>query len=126
MSDAGDTPGTPSLGRATLADIDALAHRVADAVLAVPGVVGLHPGQFGDVATYLPGRRVSGVRVLDDHSEVHVVVAEGMPVLAVADAVRSTVVALTGKPVDVTVADIAPATPDAQPSDAPSPKEFTS
>ncbi|MFD4183444.1 hypothetical protein ACFWPB_20405, partial [Rhodococcus sp. NPDC058514] len=34
---------------------------IADAVLAVPGVAGLHGGMFGEVATYLPGRRVLGV-----------------------------------------------------------------
>ncbi|NED70757.1 hypothetical protein G3I15_58540, partial [Streptomyces sp. SID10244] len=41
------------------------AREVADAVTAVPGVTGLYGGVFGEIATYLPGGRVSGV-VVDD------------------------------------------------------------
>ena len=37
-----------------------LSETVAAAVLAVPGVAGLHGGAFGDVATYLPGARIAG------------------------------------------------------------------
>ncbi|WP_380166347.1 hypothetical protein [Jannaschia sp. R86511] len=40
-----------------------LADVLAAAVLATPGVVGLHGGRFGEIGTYLPGRRVVGVRV---------------------------------------------------------------
>ena len=36
---------------------------VATAALSVSGVLALHPGSFGQVATYLPGRRVEGVRL---------------------------------------------------------------
>ena len=43
-----------------------LADSIAAAVLAVPGVAALHPGMFGEVGTYLPGRRVTGVRITDD------------------------------------------------------------
>ncbi|MGL5861474.1 MAG: hypothetical protein ACRCY9_09490, partial [Phycicoccus sp.] len=60
------TPATPDL-----------ADRVAEAVLAVPGVAGLHGGTFGEVATYLPGRRVIGIRLNDVAAEVHVTVVYG-------------------------------------------------
>ena len=40
---------------------DDIADRVAAAVIAVPGVAFLHGGVFGEIGTYLPGRRVSGV-----------------------------------------------------------------
>ena len=49
--------------------------RIADAVLGCPGVAQLHGGRFGEIATYLPGRRVSGIRVdpTAPAVEVHVV-----------------------------------------------------
>ena len=52
---------------------------VADAALSVPGVVGLHRGAFGEVATYLPGRRVEGVRLTDQLCAVHIVVSRPSP-----------------------------------------------
>ena len=48
------------------------AERLAAAVLAVPGVAALHPGMFGEVGTYLPGRRVAGIRITDNVVDVHV------------------------------------------------------
>ena len=84
------------------------AHVVAAAVLALPGVAQLHAGLFGEVATYLPGERVTGVRLRDTFCEVHVVVVWGSPVLAIAERIRSTVTAITGGPVDVTIEDVVP------------------
>jgi uncharacterized alkaline shock family protein YloU len=87
-----------------------LADSIAEAVLAVPGVAALHPGMFGEVGTYLPGRRVTGVRITDDKVDVHVTVHEGVDVRRTAAAVRDAVVRVTPAPtVDVTVEDIAPA-----------------
>ena len=83
------------------------AEAVASAVLAVPGVNALHAGVFGEVATYLPGRRVNGVRLSDEACEVHVVLDWGTPVLHTADAVRVAVERLVDGPVHVTVQDIA-------------------
>ena len=83
-----------------------LADRVADATLSVPGVTGLHAGSFGEVASYLPGRRVNGVRLRDDVAEVHVAVAMGRPLLEVAEAVRAAVAALVTTPVEVVVEDV--------------------
>ncbi|MGI8523440.1 MAG: hypothetical protein ACR2K3_09060 [Nocardioides sp.] len=56
----------------------------------------LHAGAFGEVATYLPGRRVSGVRVTGALTEVHVVVDLGAPVLTTAEAIRAAVQPLVG------------------------------
>ncbi len=82
---------------------------IAAAVLGCPAVVSLHPGGPRYVATFLPGRRVGGVRVDDTVVEVAVVAAAGIPVHAVASQVRSAVVPLAaGRAVDVHIADVAP------------------
>ena len=83
-----------------------LADLVAEAARAVTGVADLHTGTFGEVATYLPGRRVNGVRIRPDVTEVHVVLLWGTPVLAAADAVRAAVSPLVHTPVDVSVEDV--------------------
>lgn len=96
---AGDDPDDPR-GRDVVDD-------VRDAVLAVPGVVDLHGGAFGEVATYLPGRRVHGVRLRPDHAEVRVVLAVGSSVRDTAQAVRRAVAPWTGDlPVHVAVEDV--------------------
>ncbi|WP_338887993.1 Asp23/Gls24 family envelope stress response protein [Rhodococcus sovatensis] len=79
---------------------------IADAVLATSGVAGLHGGMFGEAATYLPGRRVSGIRISDDGVEVHVTVAAGNSIRETADAIRTAVSALSNGPVHVTVEDV--------------------
>jgi uncharacterized alkaline shock family protein YloU len=96
-------PGAPGSGASGSAE---QADRVVAAALAVPGVVGLHGGALGEVAVYLPGRRVSGVRLRDGRTEVHVVVAVGAPVPATAAAVQRAVAAVRPGAVDVTVADV--------------------
>ena len=82
-------------------DVDA----VAAAVLAVPGVVDLHGGSFG-VGTYLPGRRVVGIRLGADVTEVHVSVEMGTRVPALAASIAAAVGALVGTPVEVHVEDV--------------------
>ncbi|WP_456789684.1 hypothetical protein [Cellulomonas sp. P5_C5] len=79
---------------------------VAAAVLAVPGVVRLHGGRFGELGTYLPGRRVTGVRIDDEGTEVHVVVSDLVPVPATAARVQRAVSAVAPMPVRVHVEDI--------------------
>lgn len=37
--------------------------RIVAAVLACPAVAGLHGGRYGEITTYLPGRRAIGVTV---------------------------------------------------------------
>jgi len=87
-----------------------LADRVAAAVLTVCGVTGLHGGVFGETATYLPGRRVPGVRLTEDATDIHLSLAYGAPVFATAQQVRTAVAALVPGPVNVTVEDVVPRT----------------
>lgn len=82
------------------------AEAVAAAVLAVPGVVRLHGGRFGTIGTYLPGRRVTGVRIDDDGTEVHIVVSDVAPVPDTAGRVQRAVSAIAPMPVRVHVEDI--------------------
>ena len=89
-------------------DPGAVADLVAAATLTVPGVTGLHAGSFGEVATYLPGRRVAGVRLGAERTEVHIAVAMGSPLLDVAAVVRDAVSPLVSTPVEVVVEDVTP------------------
>lgn len=89
-----------------------IADTVAGVARAVPGVAALHPGMFGEVGTYLPGRRVTGVRIADDLVEIHITVSADAPIRQTAAAVRSAVAAvLPGLPVDVTVEHVVEPTP---------------
>ncbi|MFT4127337.1 MAG: hypothetical protein QM662_14055 [Gordonia sp. (in: high G+C Gram-positive bacteria)] len=83
-----------------------VAQQVADAALATAGVTGLHGGLFGEVATYLPGERVRGVRLDDDHGEVHIVVDVTSDLRAVAADVRDAAERITGYPVQVAIQDV--------------------
>lgn len=89
------------------------AERIAAAVAAVPGVAGLHGGMFGEVGTYLPGRRVVGVRIGKERVDVHVTLTLDTPVRPTADAIQRAVATLTTLPVDVTIEDVVPVTPSA-------------
>ncbi|NHD17450.1 MULTISPECIES: hypothetical protein [Actinopolyspora] len=90
------------------------AERIAEAVLGHPCVVRLDGGEHGTVATYLPGRRVTGVRVDPDGvgtAEVCVVLRLLRPVPELVDEIRAGLREVVGdSPVDVTVADVL--TPD--------------
>jgi hypothetical protein len=99
---------TPSTEPAGPADGVEPADRVAAAVRAVPGVAGLHPGPYGEVATCLPGRRVVGVRLRPDRAAVHVALRQGAPLLATADLVRRAATDLLQVPVTVAVEDLLP------------------
>lgn len=90
----------------TTATSDDLSGQIAEAVRAVGGVAGLHDGAFGEVATYLPGGKVAGVRVRDDLLDVHIAVRWDHPVGPIAEAVRRAVGPLDDRPVHVTVEDI--------------------
>jgi uncharacterized alkaline shock family protein YloU len=83
-----------------------LADVVAGAVATVPEVAGLHGGMFGEVGTYLPGRRVTGVRIADGVTEVHVVLQFGSTVRDTAARIRDVVTAAVGGAVDVYVEDV--------------------
>jgi uncharacterized alkaline shock family protein YloU len=84
-------------------DADAVAERAGRC----RSVARLSGGQFGEVATYLPGRRVRGVRLAGGHVEVHVVACWGARVPDVAAEVRAAVAPIAaGLPIDVHVDDV--------------------
>jgi uncharacterized alkaline shock family protein YloU len=84
------------------------AESIAAAVLSVPGVARLHGGPFGTVATYLPGRSVTGVRLYDGTADIHVVLYWGASVPATAALVRELVESMTGTSVNISVEDVDP------------------
>jgi uncharacterized alkaline shock family protein YloU len=85
----GDSQGDTS-GTAPEPDAEA----VAAAAVACEGVHALTRGSdVVEIATYLPGRRVLGVRVTPGRAEVHIVVRYGANVVEVADRVRAAVLA---------------------------------
>ncbi len=98
-------PLTPILDETTLAE------RVAAAVTAHPAVAGLHGGVFGAVVTYLPGRRLTGVRIgePDEPVELGVVLHLDRPFPDVVRSLRRVVSEMCGgATVDITVADVFP------------------
>ncbi|MEJ5943810.1 hypothetical protein WDZ17_00690 [Pseudokineococcus basanitobsidens] len=116
----GDGPDTSR----TTSEAADLADRVAAAALAAPGVVSLHGGSLGEVATLLPGRRVRGVRLdgPDGGTQVHVVATTTTPIPTTAQAVRAAVGAVVDGPVHVVVGDVATPAEQAGPAEpAPAP-----
>lgn len=95
--------GSGSMPALDTADADA----IAAATMACPAVAGLHEGGTRVVATYLPGRRVVGVRIEDERVVVSVVLASGASVRTLEDQVRSRLAPhVGGRQVDVHVADV--------------------
>jgi hypothetical protein len=90
-----------------------LAEAIAAAVVTCPAVASLHAGGIAHRAvTYLPGRRIDGVRLDGERVAVSVVGVYGVPVAVLADQVRTAVAALVpGWAVDVHVADLRPLQP---------------
>lgn len=94
-------------GNGSVPEDEPAVDRIVRAVREVPGVVDLNGGVMGEVGTYLPGRRVAGVRLHPDRAEVQVIVEYGRDVRRVADSIQTAVQPLSGTPVNVTVADVA-------------------
>jgi len=94
-------------GGRTLDGVAELADRIAAAVTRCPDVAGLTQVPDMPVATYLPGRTVSGVAVRPAEVEICVVARYGPPLPQVAAQVRQAVEPLVpGRAVDVVIADI--------------------
>ena len=90
-------------GAGPAVDVEAVAQRA----LRCRSVARISTGTFGEVATYLPGRRVPGVRVGDGRLEIHVVACWGAEVPALAGEVRDALRPLAGDlPIDVHVDDV--------------------
>jgi hypothetical protein len=80
---------------------------VASTALACPSVASLTGGAMGEVATYLPGRRVVGVRISDHEVEVHVRARWGAVLPDVGKEVRSALSRLAeGRSVSVYIDDV--------------------
>lgn len=94
---------------------------IAREALSCPGVLRLSAGFAGEVATYLPGRRVVGVRLSGDHVEVHVVASLDRPLPDVGEGVRAAVGTLVDRPVWVFIDDVetAPAAASLPPGTTP-------
>lgn len=82
---------------------------VAAAVLAHPAVARLDGGPFGTIASYLPRRRLLGVRVGEpgEPAAIAVVVRPGFALPRLADELGAAVRGVLGPvPVDVTFSDV--------------------
>jgi hypothetical protein len=87
---------------------------VTAAVRGCAAIDDLCSGRWGEVATYLPGRRVAGVRVASDHVVISVRGRWGVPVTELAGQVRGALAALVGpRRVDIVLADLSEAAPEA-------------
>jgi hypothetical protein len=86
-------------------DVDA----VAAAVAGCAGVAALDGGPFGEVVSYLPGRKVVGVVSGNGRVTVQVRSRWGVPAADLAARITAVLAPLTGyRPVDVVIADITP------------------
>lgn len=110
------TPATPPPGTLRRDEVDV--DLVAAAVRGCPAVDDLDEGLSGSAATYLPGRRVIGVRIDNDRVYVQVRARWGITAGGLGRQVRSAVLPLAaGRAIDVNISDIAepgslsPATP---------------
>lgn len=84
-------------------DVDA----VAAAVQGCAGVSALGGGQGGEIASYLPGRKVPGVQVSGGRVRVQIRSRWGVPAADLAALITVVLAPLTGTcPVDVLIADI--------------------
>lgn len=90
---------------------------LAAVVQAVPGVVRLDGGPLGEIGTYLPGRRVPGIRRTADGTDVHLVVDQTADLRAVAERVHREVAGIVPGPVHVYIDDVAPAASPAPPEE---------
>ncbi len=95
-----------------------LAEALAAAVRAHPAVADLDGGPFGAIASYLPGRRVVGVRVgeADEPVEVSVVARLGTPLPQLATELREVITAVTGsRVINLTINDVVTGDPTPTP-----------
>jgi hypothetical protein len=100
------SPGVDTFGDAVVDGVDVDA--VAAAVRACPAVDGLRGGGPGEVATYLPGRRIVGVQVTPAGLVVAVRGRWGVSATALAGQIRSVVAALApGRRVEVRLVEVA-------------------
>ena len=84
-------------------DVDA----VASAVRACPGVSDLADSRFGDAATYLPGRRVTGIAAKGETVRVSVRAKWGVPASDLLDQITAALMpSLADRRIELVVAEI--------------------
>lgn len=84
-------------------DVDA----VAAAVQGCRGVSGLYGGRFGEIGSYLPGRRVAGVQVSSHALTVQVRSRWDVPVADLSAQIRAALVGVVGdRRISIVIADI--------------------
>ena len=97
----------PDPGAPPVTEPPSPAEAIAAAVRRIPSVAVLGGGTVTQTATFLPGRRVVGVRVGEDVVEVHVTARYGASLPDLGDEVREAVATVTpGLRVDVFVDDL--------------------
>jgi hypothetical protein len=80
---------------------------IAAHVAACPGVVALSAGPSGTIATYLPGRRIVGVRTQEARVEIHVIGQWDVPVPTLAADIRASLVPFVdARDIDISVDDL--------------------
>jgi hypothetical protein len=78
------------------------------AVLGCPGVAALGSGTIGELATYLPGRRVAGIRVGPELVELEICAAWGPSAQEIARQIWEALAELvTDRPIEIVITDIA-------------------
>ena len=84
-------------------DVDAVHTAVSDC----PGVARVGGGSLAALTTYLPGRRIPGIRISPESVEIEVAVQWGATVADLSRDIHAAVAGLvSGRRVDVTIADI--------------------
>jgi hypothetical protein len=84
-------------------DID----RLAAAVRSCSGVEDLDAGALGSATCYLPGRRVTGIRITDDRVTIQVRSRWGVPASVLGQQIRQTVSGLLGdRRLEIVVSDV--------------------
>jgi uncharacterized alkaline shock family protein YloU len=97
----------PDAAQVVLDEAVVEAAAIAAAVRLCPSVADLSGGRFGEVATYLPGRRVTGVRIGDRAIDVHCVGRYGVPIPVLATQIRTALAPLVGgRPINIRVEDL--------------------
>lgn len=81
---------------------------IVAATVACPLVADMSAGVLGEVAVYLPGRRIRGLRLDPDGVQIHVVGVFGPRIIEIIQQVRAAVAPLTvGQQLTVLVDDLA-------------------
>jgi hypothetical protein len=78
-------------------------------VIACPGVAGLGSGMIGELATYLPGRRVPGIRVTPELVQLEICARWGPSAQQIGAQIWAALASVvTDRPIEIAITDISP------------------